>query len=183
MELTIVGMGARIGQAADAIGTRELAARAMGVSQAALQRYVRGVNNPPFDALARLCLRAGIRMEWLATGEGPMQVALAGEIADYATTAASQGPRGRVAETHIVLKQAGDAASIALGRASGHAPDPERLALAMSLVDEAVGMGDTVSVGPLAYLIESVYELLAHAASGSQAHVVRVIRNALTLRG
>lgn len=26
----------------------------------------------PFDALARLCLAAGARMEWLATEEGPM---------------------------------------------------------------------------------------------------------------
>jgi len=27
---------------------------------------------PAFDAAARLCLAAGVRMEWLATGEGPM---------------------------------------------------------------------------------------------------------------
>lgn len=27
---------------------------------------------PAFDVMARLCLAAGVRMEWLATGAGPM---------------------------------------------------------------------------------------------------------------
>lgn len=177
--LALEGMGARIGHAADAIGTREVAARAMGVSPAALQRYVRGANNPPFDALARLCLRAGIRMEWLATGEGQLRV---GESADYSQTSRSAEPRWRVAEAHAILKQAGDAAGVALGRVSGQVPDQERLALAVALVDEAVGTCDAAA-GPLAYLIEAVYELLANAANSSPAQVVRVIRNALTLRG
>lgn len=45
----------------------------MGVSSAALQRYIAEQNMPPFDAVARLCLAAAVRMEWIATGEGEMR--------------------------------------------------------------------------------------------------------------
>lgn len=45
----------------------------MGVSSAALQRYIKGENEPPFAALARLCAAADVRLDWLATGEGDMR--------------------------------------------------------------------------------------------------------------
>ena len=48
------------------------------VSVGSLQRYINEENMPPFDVAARLCLAAGVRLEWLATGEGPM---LTSEIA------------------------------------------------------------------------------------------------------
>lgn len=47
----------------------------MGVSTDSLQRYIREENMPPFDAAARLCAAAGVRMEWLATGIGPQAAA------------------------------------------------------------------------------------------------------------
>jgi len=47
----------------------------MGVSSAALQRYIKEENTPSFEVIARLCIAAGARMEWLATGEGPMLAA------------------------------------------------------------------------------------------------------------
>jgi transcriptional regulator with XRE-family HTH domain len=62
------GIGTRIGEAADAIGTRKSAAAAMGVSPDALQRYIRGENMPPLDAAARLCLAAGKSLDWLVSG-------------------------------------------------------------------------------------------------------------------
>lgn len=64
------GIGRRISEVADVLGSRISAYTIMGVSSAALQRYIKGDNMPPFDAVARLCLDAGVRMEWLATGEG-----------------------------------------------------------------------------------------------------------------
>ena len=180
-EMTVVlaaGMGARIGQAADAIGTREVAARAIGVSPAALQRYVREVNNPPFDALARLCLRSGYRMEWLATGVGPPRTG-SGPPPDYPESAVA---RWRVAEASSTLPQAAAAAGAAIARASGAPPQADRFAQALALVDEAVGPCDPGATAPLAYLIEAVYELLGGGVGVSPAQVLRVIRNALALR-
>ena len=54
----------------DVIGTRAAAALAAGISAAALQRYIREENTPPFDVVARLCSAAGGRMEWIASGAG-----------------------------------------------------------------------------------------------------------------
>lgn len=45
----------------------------MGVSSAALQRYIKEENEPPFAALARLFDAAGARLDWLATGKGDMR--------------------------------------------------------------------------------------------------------------
>jgi len=179
---TMAGVGARIARAADALGTREAAARTMGVSPAALQRYVREINNPPFDALARLCLQSGVRMEWLATGEGPQQVAHVQTQPHYESATGPAPPRGRVAEAAPGLSQAGDAARAAIARLSGAAPQPDRFALALALVDEALGANGPGAAAPLAYLIEAVYELLGDGATASPAHVLRVVRNALALR-
>ncbi len=43
----------------------------MGVSTDALARYIRGENMPAFEIAARLCLAAGVSLEWLATGKEP----------------------------------------------------------------------------------------------------------------
>lgn len=72
------GIGRRIDEIAVRIGTRKNAALVAKVSTDTLQRWIRGENMPAFDTAARLCLAAGVRMEWLATGEGPM---LTSEIA------------------------------------------------------------------------------------------------------
>jgi transcriptional regulator with XRE-family HTH domain len=64
------GIGRRISEAADRLGTRTSAYKVMGVSSAALQRYIKEENSPPFDALARLCVATSVSLDWLATGEG-----------------------------------------------------------------------------------------------------------------
>jgi transcriptional regulator with XRE-family HTH domain len=64
------GIGTRIAQAADRLKSRADAAMAMGVSPAALQRYIKEQNMPPFDAVVRLCAATGIRLEWIASGKG-----------------------------------------------------------------------------------------------------------------
>jgi|GEM_PF-4732695 len=68
------GIGHRIGEVARLLGTRTSAYTVMGISSAALQRYIKEENEPPFGPLARLCVAAGARMDWLATGEGDMRV-------------------------------------------------------------------------------------------------------------
>lgn len=66
----VEGIGRRISSVAETIGTRKSAADVARVSVDSLQRYIRDDNMPPFDVAARLCLAAGMRMEWLATGLG-----------------------------------------------------------------------------------------------------------------
>ncbi len=46
----------------------------MGVSADSLQRYIREENMPPLDVAVRLCAAAGVRLDWLALGTGPMRV-------------------------------------------------------------------------------------------------------------
>ncbi len=58
----------------------------MGVSTDALQRYIREENMPPFDAAVRLCKAAGVRLEWLASGEGEMRVGADARGAGTAST-------------------------------------------------------------------------------------------------
>ena len=66
------GLGRRIGLAAKLIGTRRYASDVTHISSAALQRYIKEENAPTFDVAARLCAAADVRLEWLASGEGPM---------------------------------------------------------------------------------------------------------------
>ena len=66
------GIGTRISAAAEQIGTRKSAAGAAGVSSDSLQRYIREEVEPTFSAVAGLAHAAGVNLEWLATGEGPM---------------------------------------------------------------------------------------------------------------
>ncbi|NII74248.1 transcriptional regulator with XRE-family HTH domain [Dyella sp. SG562] len=68
----LLGIGTRISDACGRLGRREDASDVMGVSLAALQRYIRGENMPPFEAVARLCKAADVSMEWIASGRGSM---------------------------------------------------------------------------------------------------------------
>lgn len=86
----------------------------MGVSSATLQRYIAEETAPPFDAIARLAIESGARMEWLATGEGPMTAAeaasqLAGGAVHEEPGQASQPARldeGTLADALAVIDQA-----------------------------------------------------------------------------
>lgn len=64
------GIGSRIKFASDRIGARKSAAAAAGVSDDMLYRYIRERGAPSFAAMAGLAAAAGVRLEWLATGEG-----------------------------------------------------------------------------------------------------------------
>jgi hypothetical protein len=83
------GMETRISAAADAIGTRTKAAAAMGVSSDSLQRYIRGENSPPFDAIVRLCSASRTRLEWMAWDTGPMEQPTVGDAQELAAQSQS----------------------------------------------------------------------------------------------
>jgi transcriptional regulator with XRE-family HTH domain len=65
-------LGPRIAAVAQLYEGRKSAADAGGFSIDQLARYMRGENEPSFSRLARMALAKGVRLEWLATGEGPM---------------------------------------------------------------------------------------------------------------
>lgn len=58
---------------------------------------------PAFDAMAGLCLATGVRMEWLATGEGPM---LAQETASGRHSQAVRPDAEKLAEALALIDQA-----------------------------------------------------------------------------
>ncbi len=60
----------RLRHVADLLGNRKVAAKAANVSLDQLTRYLRGENQPAFSAMAGLCEAAGIRLDWLAKGQG-----------------------------------------------------------------------------------------------------------------
>jgi len=58
---------------ADRIGRRETAAGFAGVSAAQLRRWISGESGPPFEELVALADAAGVSLDWLAKGAGPME--------------------------------------------------------------------------------------------------------------
>ena len=64
-------LGSRLLAVIDQIGSRQKASEIAGRSTDQLAKYVKGAAEPPFLALARLCMAAGRSMEWLATGVDP----------------------------------------------------------------------------------------------------------------
>jgi hypothetical protein len=84
----------------DQLGPRTDAAKVIDVSVATLQRYIREENMPPFDAAARLCAAAGVRMEWLATGMGPQAAAAAAGVRE---PAAGYGASQDLSVEHLTI--------------------------------------------------------------------------------
>ena len=60
----------RIRFAADKFNSRIEAAKAAGVSKTTIQTWIDGSKSPSFEALSRLAGKAGVSLDWIATGEG-----------------------------------------------------------------------------------------------------------------
>ena len=71
---------------------------------------------PPFDVIARLCLAANVRMEWLATGEGEMRREAAPELGSQGARLDFAKLRAAVEVLDRVLEDV-DATTDAAGRA------------------------------------------------------------------
>lgn len=77
--VTSRAIGARIRSARQAAGRTNAAAfaREVGCQPHTLWRYETGQITPSVERLAEIARACGVRMEWLATGEGPMREAAA----------------------------------------------------------------------------------------------------------
>jgi len=63
------GIGTRISEICEILGTRKNAASIAGVSTDSLQRYIREEVQPPFEAVAKLAIAADKPLDWVATGK------------------------------------------------------------------------------------------------------------------
>ncbi|MGQ9370572.1 hypothetical protein [Azospirillum sp. A39] len=65
-------LATRIAMVIDLYDTKSAAAEVARISREQLMRQTKGLNRPFFDSLARLAAHAGVSLDWLASGEGPM---------------------------------------------------------------------------------------------------------------
>ncbi|MFN4097786.1 MAG: helix-turn-helix domain-containing protein [Sphingomonas sp.] len=79
-----------------AIGEEPVAAfaRRCGFGESLLRKYLAGAE-PSAKNLARIADAAGVSLEWLATGRGPMRREAAKHSPDQAESGPVAGPRGR----------------------------------------------------------------------------------------
>jgi phage repressor protein C with HTH and peptisase S24 domain len=68
-------LGIRLGAVIERLGNERRAARAAAKSVKQLKRYISGESAAPFDVVARLAAAARVSLDWLATGEGEVELA------------------------------------------------------------------------------------------------------------
>lgn len=110
-----------------------------------MQRYIKGQNMPPFDVVARLCLEAGVSMEWLATGEGEMLA----NVAKPAPHKASQPVRSPDAQLELGL-----------------------LGMAIRIADDVLrdyGIRDAMTSDEFARVVQLTYDALARGRAEDDA--------------
>ena len=116
-------IGRRLSAVLNEVGTRRKAAIVVERSTDQLTKYERGAVQPPFTAIARLCIATGVRMEWLATGQGERKSAGERKSTGAVAEPVSQPMRldhGKLRMAAHVLEQALDqagASTDAAGRA------------------------------------------------------------------
>ena len=67
------GFSGRIADLADDAGGVAALARKLGIPRSTLDDYANGRREPKLSQLIEVARSAGLRLEWLATGEGPMR--------------------------------------------------------------------------------------------------------------
>ena len=67
----IPGLGHRIAKIADLVGGKKNLARAIGISESQLYRYISGDSHPTVEPLAAIARCGSVRLDWLVLGEGP----------------------------------------------------------------------------------------------------------------
>lgn len=67
----IPGLGIRIAKIADLVGGKKNLAKAIGISESQLYRYISGDSHPTVEPLAAIARCGSVRLDWLVLGEGP----------------------------------------------------------------------------------------------------------------
>lgn len=70
----LVDFPARLRRAIKSYGNANALAKAAGLSEGVLRKWVQGKSEPTRDRLVTIADIAGVRIEWLATGRGPEKI-------------------------------------------------------------------------------------------------------------
>jgi len=70
---SILELGTRLARVVALYPSRRAAAKICERTDEMLARYEKGLADPPFSVVAKLALDKGVSLEWLASGEGPME--------------------------------------------------------------------------------------------------------------
>ncbi len=65
------GLGGRIAKIADLVGGKKHLAKAIGISESQLYRYISGDSQPTVEPLAAIAKCGCVHLDWLVLGEGP----------------------------------------------------------------------------------------------------------------
>lgn len=141
----------RLRHIADHFPTRRDAAQAAGISVDQLTRYLRGENQPSFQAMQKICAAAHMSLVWLATGQGARETDAAAHNDDALPP--SYTPRALPVLNLAESGQVGwfDATALAV-TTTLDIPDPNAFAIVaqgLSLVPEGIQPGFLCICSPM----------------------------------
>ncbi len=84
-------LGERIARVSKRIGGKRKLASTAGVKENQIYRYIAGKNIPGVDVLVNISKAAGVNIEWLSTGEGPVFSKSIEKIVETSDVAQSNG--------------------------------------------------------------------------------------------
>jgi DNA-binding phage protein len=82
-ENTVQSFPLRLRKVVDLVGSAEKLARAAGISSRVIGKYLNGESLPGLASLVSMARAGGVRVEWLAAGDGPMKNFEAAERIDH----------------------------------------------------------------------------------------------------
>lgn len=142
-QMLTAGIGKRIAACADAAGGKRRLAYRAGIHETQLYRYISGKNQPSVEVAAAIAGAVDVRMEWLATGQGPMRDGMRAEPVTHAAIDLD------------LLEDALEAIDDALERTEHRLTPRQRASLAAALYDTYRHSGKAPAKGAVLRLIES----------------------------
>lgn len=137
-------MGGRIDDVCKKIGSQMQAAIVAGVSVSTIQRYIRGEVDPSLEGMMRIANQAGVSLDWLVSGEGPMRPDAVLTTGQTQQQGVGDG-EGRRAVYAAHTEVSGVKAAVALAVAAlgdhGQTIRPERLAELIDAAHQALQAG------------------------------------------
>lgn len=173
------GLGERISKIADLVGGKKTLAKAIGISESQLYRYISGDSQPTVDPLAAIARSGNVHMDWLVLGEGP--TGLIQDINETRGLYSAQPEYVSVVEYHDESRPLDNPPVSALGKFSfsytwlvknGLNPDTLRLIRA-----HGDSMAPTISEGDLLMI-----DISQTAFNGEAVYLLRIDERALTAK-
>lgn len=104
-----------------------------GISKSAIDKYAQGQSDPSRSALLMLARAAGVSVQWLASGEGPMEAALGGD---------TQQPAPKPALDKWLFSRVIDGIRRVYKRAGGQLPTVNEVELALDMHNRITALAE-----------------------------------------